>query len=424
MPIMRTAQIVAIVVFMTTTISGCKTPGGYQGRLGKRGQPRLRGSDNVYPAAPAVTGEPSPGKNVMAVSVNGELCGPRQAPNQPCVSVTICEPGTSNCQTIKNLLLDTGSVGIRIFSSLVTLNLPPVKVAQGEIAECIGFADQSSQWGPLVNADVKLAEEPTINIPIHLIKPAYAKMPGPCSIEQSVPDVSPAQTGFNGIFGVGLFKQDYPPVNAVGDSPFYACKDGNCTQIVYESGLKNPVAALPEDNNGVLIKLPAVGEGGAVSASGVMILGIGTQDNNQPKGLTAYPVRYPGLYAALFTPYSSRPISSFIDSGSNHIVLPKLDALPLCDEKQAFVCPSSAEKYMAKTIGSGGKPTGEVNFQIANAASLLNSDNLVFSTLGARGSEGLANVIDWGLPFFFGRTIAVGFEGKKSPLGSGMYWAY
>ncbi len=411
-------------IISTLVFAACKTPGGYQGRIGKRGQPRLRGSDDVYPASPAVAGDISKGKNVIPVSVNGELCGPRQAPNQACVSVTLCEPGTSNCQTIKNLLLDTGSIGIRLFASVVTLKLPPVKVDQGDVAECIGFADQSSQWGPLVEADVKLAEEPTVKIPVHLINTAYAQMPGPCSIEQSVPDVSPAQTGFNGIFGVGLFKQDYPPVNSVTDSPYYACKDNKCVQIVYESGLKNPVAALPSDNNGVIIKLPAIGEGGATSATGVMILGIGTQENNQPTGLTAYPVRYPGLYAALFTPYSSRPVSSFIDSGSNHLVLPKLDALPLCDEKQAFVCPPTAQSFNAKTMGSGGSPTGEVNFQIANAASLLNSENMVFSTLGARGTDGLANVIDWGLPFFFGRTVAIGFEGKKSPLGSGMYWAY
>ncbi|MBM4252353.1 MAG: DUF3443 family protein [Deltaproteobacteria bacterium] len=415
---------IALFTVGLITLGACKTPGGYQGRLGKRGQPRLRGSNDVYPVAPAVAGETPTGKNIIPITVNGELCGPKQAPNQACVSVTICEPGTSNCQTIKNLLLDTGSVGIRLFASVVTLKLPPIRVEQGEIAECIGFADQSSQWGPIVEADIKLAEEPTIKLPMQLINSAYAQMPGPCSIEQSVPDVSPAQTGFNGIFGVGLFKQDYPAVNSVVDSPFYACKDGKCTQIVYDQGLKNPVASLPQDNNGVLIKLPAIGEGGATSASGVMILGIGTQENNAPGGLTAYPVRYPGLYAAMFTPYSSRPVSSFIDSGTNHLVLPKIDVLPLCDEKQAFVCPASAQNFYATTMGSGGKPTGEVKFQIANAASLLNSDNMVFATLGARGTDGLANVIDWGLPFFFGRTVAIGFEGKKSPLGSGMYWAY
>ena len=414
---------ICLLLFLAA-ITACKTTGGFNRRIGKNKSPRLRGSDDVYPTAPAVVGEAAAGKNVMRVTVNGDLCGPRQAPNQACVAVTICEPNSDKCQTINNLLLDTGSVGLRVFASIITLKLPPVTVEGGNLAECIGFADQSSEWGPVVRADVKLAEEPAVSIPIQLIDANYAKAPGPCSISQSVPDLSPQQTGFNGILGVGLFPRDYPPVSVVTDSPYYACAGNNCTQIISESAVLNPVAALPTDNNGVIIKLPLVGPGGATSVTGSMLLGIGTQDNNQPTGMTAYPVGYPGIFTTQFTPYSTRPVSSFIDSGSNHLVVPSVDTLPLCDSEHTFVCPQGVQDFSAKMIASGGNPSGTVDFKVANAASLLNSENLVFATLAARGTEGLANVFDWGLPFFFGRSVAIGFEGKKSTIGKGIYWAY
>ena len=51
-----------------------------------------------------------------------ELLG-NSYPNKPCVSVTVCSPGTSTCQTISDILLDTGSTGLRIFKSLLTASL-------------------------------------------------------------------------------------------------------------------------------------------------------------------------------------------------------------------------------------------------------------------------------------------------------------
>nr|WP_249193126.1 DUF3443 family protein [Burkholderia cenocepacia] len=42
---------------------------------------------------------------------------PWNAQNVLYTSVTICMPGTSNCQTIDNVLVDTGSFGLRLFNS-------------------------------------------------------------------------------------------------------------------------------------------------------------------------------------------------------------------------------------------------------------------------------------------------------------------
>ena len=57
-----------------------------------------------------------PGDNVMAVSVAGVHCGGSPYVNEPCVEVTVCEPGTSTCATVDNVLLDTGSYGLRLFA--------------------------------------------------------------------------------------------------------------------------------------------------------------------------------------------------------------------------------------------------------------------------------------------------------------------
>ena len=43
--------------------------------------------------------------------------------NQPAVTITLCPPGTPNtsqCVTVKNMLVDTGSVGVRVTSSALT----------------------------------------------------------------------------------------------------------------------------------------------------------------------------------------------------------------------------------------------------------------------------------------------------------------
>ena len=66
------------------------------------------------------------GANVMALSVNGTECGTSASyPNKPCVSVTICTVDGSSCQTVNNILLDSGSFGLRVFkSALGGISLP------------------------------------------------------------------------------------------------------------------------------------------------------------------------------------------------------------------------------------------------------------------------------------------------------------
>src|ERR1700733_4194275 len=55
-------------------------------------------------------------------------------------SVTICVPGQSSCQTIGGVLVDTGSTGLRLLASSMTLALPQQTDTSGApIAECFSF---------------------------------------------------------------------------------------------------------------------------------------------------------------------------------------------------------------------------------------------------------------------------------------------
>src|ERR1700689_1525669 len=77
------------------------------------------------------------GKNIAAISVNG---GPDENyANGVFVSVTVCVPSTSTCQTVPNVLVDTGSTGLRILSSALTISLTQQNGSNGAVAECYPF---------------------------------------------------------------------------------------------------------------------------------------------------------------------------------------------------------------------------------------------------------------------------------------------
>ena len=98
--------------------------------------------------------------------------------NTPYVSVEVCQPGTSTCQTISNLLLDTGSTGLRIFSSsLGSLQLPNQTQNNSSLIECASFISGVT-WGPVKLADVKISAETARSIPIQVIAdPLYFTVP-------------------------------------------------------------------------------------------------------------------------------------------------------------------------------------------------------------------------------------------------------
>ncbi len=358
--------------------------------------------------------------NVVPITVNGSLCSADSYLNKPCVSVTVCTPGTSTCQTISDILLDTGSYGLRIFKQVLTVPLSQVTGDSGSIAECVQFGDGSSMWGPVQTADVILANEPAVQVSIQVVDSTFGVLSAGCYNA----DPTPAAAGFNGILGVGLFIQDCGTTCASfpDNGNYYACSGASCsgTTVPLSSQVQNPAALLPLDNKGVIVQIPSVPLGGTSSIGGNLILGIDTRSNNVPSSVTTYSASATGEFT---TQFSGGTYSSFIDSGSNGLFFTASKSLlPRCDFPNTdWFCPASTLSLSATNTGASGAPSGVVSFHIGNLVDLTaNPSNSVFSEIGGafRGN------FDWGLPFFFGRTVVIGYEGSTSSLGNGPYWAY
>lgn len=360
--------------------------------------------------------------NVLKVTVNGSLCSTGSYPNKPCVSVTVCSPGTSNCKTINDILLDTGASGLRIFKSLVTdIPLTPVVSGSGTLANCIQYADGTASWGSVQMADIVLGNEPAVTVPIQIIDSTFGTIYGQIQALCGNPETTPEAAGYNGILGVGLFTEDCGSACASypSNGMYYSCSNSTCaaTAVPLSEQIQNPASHLPIDNNGVIILLPAISLGGVTSVDGNLILGIGTRLNNTASGVTAYPAD--SSYGEFMTVFNNKTYNdSYIDSGANGLFFnnSSMSALTLCGD---WYCPSSTQSLSATTKGYTGFPSSVVTFQIGNATTLFGSSNNVFIELGGPDESFI-----WGLPFFLGRRVYVGLEGKTSSLGTGPYWAY
>ena len=360
--------------------------------------------------------------NVIPITVNGSLCSADSYFNKPCVSVTVCTPGTSTCQTINDILLDTGSYGLRIFKQALAVSLSQVAGASGSIAECVQFGDGSSIWGPVQTASIILANEPAVQVSIQVVDSTFGTRSAGCSTA----DPTPAAAGFNGILGVGLFTDDCGTTcaSSANNGQYYACNGARCsgTTVPLSSQVQNPAALLPRDNNGVIVQLPSVPLGGTSAVNGSLIFGIDTQSNNVPTSVTAYSAS--ATTGEFTTQFSGRTYNSFIDSGSSGLFFtpPSASQLPNCAAPNTgWYCPATTVSLSATNTGASGAPSGLVPFHIGNLVDLTtNSFIRVFAEIGGA----FPGNFDWGLPFFFGRNVVIGYEGSASSLGNGPYWAY
>ncbi|CAD6537434.1 DUF3443 domain-containing protein [Paraburkholderia metrosideri] len=368
-------------------------------------------------ASPSAGVPKSTTPNVHAIAVG---LAPGLTRNMLTTSVTVCQSGTSNCATIDNIQVDTGSHGLRILASALpaSLGLPATASGSGVAGECAVFGGGYT-WGAVRTADVRMAGQLAASLPIQVIAdPAVPNVPDDCASAASAMQTV-ASLRSNGILGVGLFAADCGSACASTAAPrwYYGCDaSGACassTQAVAQQ-VTNPVSRFPLDNNGVVIDLPAIADDGAASVSGSMIFGIDTQPNNMLGAASVIKANaatgYVSTKTATYT--NSR---SYIDSGSNGIFF-RTAQLPQCGY---WYCPSSMTMESATILGTDGA-SAAISFAVGNSSSLFASSNNAFNDLAgvATGSFG------WGLPFFFGRRVYTAISGRDTSAGPGPYYAF
>jgi hypothetical protein len=367
-------------------------------------------------------GSSTPALNFQSIVVNS---GPANNYfNGAFTSVTICVPGQSSCQTIGGILVDTGSTGLRLLASTVTLGLPQQTDASGApIAECFSFLDGFT-WGAVQSADIKMGGEQASGVPIQVIGAGGLPPIPPACANSGVSENTLDTLGANGVLGVGLFRQDCgSDCVGVGSSNaglYYSCPSGGCLVIAQAltRQLQNPVWLFPADNNGVIIQLPTVAPGGAPTATGMMVFGIGTQSDNALGSAKVLTVDASG---SLSTSYANQTYGgSYIDSGTNanFFLDTKTTGLPVCVHSTDFYCPPSLQAQSATIRGINGTSSG-VGFNVGNADALDGRLN-AFSEVAGPNPGSFA----WGLPFFFGRTVFTAIEGQTTPGGVGPYFAF
>jgi hypothetical protein len=361
----------------------------------------------------------TPDQNVQTITVDA---GPtNDYVNGLFTSVTICVPGTSTCQSIGGVLVDTGSVGLRIFSSALTLNLPQQTNNGNPVVECFQFVD-SFVWGPVQAADISMSGEHASNVPIQVIgAPGFNNIPASCS-STGPPENTVDSFGANGVLGIGVFRQDCGAGCALAGFSniglYFTCTTTAC-QPAAESltqQVQNPVWLFPKDNNGVIVELPSVSPLGAATSAGSLVFGIGTQSNNALGSAAVFTTDGQGNFTTVYQGQSYG--GSFIDSGSNGIFFldSRTTGLPICADLPDFYCPNNPQAFSATNRGLNGT-TGGVSFAVGNADTFVGN---VF--VGLAGPN--PGSFDWGLPFFFGRNVYTAIELQPTPAGVGPYWAY
>ena len=155
------------------------------------------------------------------------------------------------------------------------------------------------------------------------------------------------------------------------------------------------------------------------AVSGSLIFGVATQSNNQLASGTVLTTDANGYFTTVLAGQTMS--NSFVDTGSNGLFFDS-GSIPVCVSSPGFYCPASLTSLSATLIGAN-QVHASISFSIDNATAMFGNSSLVVLP-ALSGPMGDSTSFDWGLPFFYGRRVAIGIEGQSSTRGTGPYYAF
>jgi len=340
---------------------------------------------------------------------------PHRGFNRMVVSVTVCAPGTGRCATIDDVMVDTGSTGLRLEASAVpsSLRLPAFVGPESKpLAECLRFVHDTA-WGPLHRTNLHIGGMTATDLPIQVIADDGGPQPAECP-------VSTVRPTSNGTLGIGPWLVDCP-----GD-----CEqdDGHPGVFVDREGawspfrgavprayrLPNPAAAFPGHGNGVSFDLPMPPRDGAAQVVGTLTLGVVAAPDSLLNKARIVCIDGRGHFTTL---YGGKAYpDSYIDSGTETNIIPDAD-LPRCEGMSWAFCAIPDRSFTATMVGRGGAGI-DLAFMVGDYRGAL--ERRVGAWDGFAEVNGNSMAFVWGAPVFFGRQVSVIFDGRSVPGRDGV----
>ncbi|WP_153099871.1 DUF3443 family protein [Paraburkholderia hayleyella] len=401
-----------------TTGGGGGTTGGDSGTTGGGGG-TTGGDSGTTGGGGGTTGGDSGakvGSNTIPILVK-EFSATSNNVNQPFVTVTICPPGSKDpaqCATIDRMVLDTGSIGVRVLNSAIPANLRAQFTAlnasgtSSPLTECSTFGS-GYIWGPIALADVLMGDKKAPAIPIQIGGDPNFPSLDVCAQRGGKNMGTPEALDANGLVGIGFSKVD----TSVG---YYSCPTAtSCTPASVGPGTQvtHPVMAFDSDNNGTIIRLPDVPAEGAPTVTGELIFGIGTRTNNQmPASVSIVPVNTFGWTTVT---YGGIARNGMFDSGTNSMMF--YDGSIPISATNWYIPPKTLSLTALVTLNDGSQKS--IPFSITSLDQVWTAKNHAYNNIGTRGSQHM-----WGLPFFFGRSVYSAVQGATVGTQAGPFTAF